>query len=378
VSSQPIIDMTTMDPWSAYTPDLLTRSLTHITRAYLEVPGDEPLFLDLLEEGTISWDETRSPRVQASLTCKIPQDQALLDRLDPRTGVRLFIEAGYLQPSRVEDVQPLADLVLRTRTVTRPDDTMILEATSDESILIDVGPSNNGSVTASTTTAAMTTIIGQAFHPDPTITITSPVGPAVSAMKFEDRWDVLVDLADQISARVYDNGLRKWFIEPMPVITVPALYLSVGENGTIISSDTGLTRDEGFANYVWLQYKWDTVTGEDTVSHVINSTRKITSGPYSVTESGSKILKFEREVGTTQAKADKAAEALVKRTVTRGRSFSLDAISAYWLRPGHTIQVQLPLGGPENHLVTAVDFDLRDGTMHVTTRLPDGDYTIGA
>ena len=43
-----------------------------------------------------------------------------------------------------------------------------------------------------------------------------------------------------------------------------------------------------------------------------------------------------------------------------------------------TVTVTLPLGAPQDHLVAAVDFDLAAGTMTVTTRLPDGTYTIGA
>ncbi|ARU53514.1 hypothetical protein CBR64_20880 [Cellulosimicrobium cellulans] len=70
-------------------------------------------------------------------------------------------------------------------------------------------------------------------------------------------------------------------------------------------------------------------------------------------------------------KASAVAAARVRRTISRGRQMSVEAAAAaYWLRPGHTITVQLPTGPQERHLVSSVTFDLPSGTMHVRTRVP--------
>ncbi len=369
------VDLTLVEPWSADTPDLLTGTISHVATATLVMPDGEEVPLDLTA-GTVGWDETRAPRVTATLTCKVPGDQAMLDRIDPRTGARLVITAGYRRPDQLLDVQPLADLGLRGRRVSRPSDTMTLTATSDEALVIDNAPSNGGSVSSLTTKAAMVEVIRLIF-PGVTVSTTgAPSGPAVTQDPLGDKWTTLADLADRIDTQVYDNGLRAWFIRPTPTTTAdPAVELAVGAAGTLIESDTGLDRDAGWFNRVFLTYEW---TDSSNAPHTVVAVRSITSGPYTAVTGNIRTMDERREIPATSTEATAAATSLVTRTVTRGRSFTLRSVSAYWLRPGMTARVSLPLGDPELHLVAAVEFDLAAGTMRVTTRLPDGTYTIGA
>lgn len=366
------VDLTKVAPWATDTPTLLTRTLTHTATGTVVLPSGEVITL-AVQGGTVSFDETRAPRAQVTgLVCRLPTDQAVLDRIDPRTGARLVLNAGYARPDQAVDVQPLVDVGLRSRSVLRPDDTMTLTGASDEALLIDAADTANGTITNATTTGAITAVINQIVTTTPTVTAST--GPAVTALLFEDRWDAVADLADQVGARVYDNGLRQWFIAPAPTLATPALELAVGSNGTIKASGTDLSRDGEFANLVWIRYEW--LNG--TTTNRIDAIRRVQTGPYAAVAGNYKIQREDRKVGVTQAQGNAAAAALVARTVTRGRSFTLTAISAYWLRPGMTVTVTLPLGDPEDHLVVSVAFDLASGTMRVITRLPDGVYTIGA
>ena len=61
---------------------------------------------------------------------------------------------------------------------------------------------------------------------------------------------------------------------------------------------------------------------------------------------------------------------LLKRRASRGRQTSVRAVAVPWLRPGHTLLLQLPSGVSENVLVSSVTFD-ESGAMDVTTRTPD-------
>lgn len=334
----------------------------------------KPTLLPLeVEDATISWDEKRSPRVQASLTCKVPDAQETLDRIDPRTGARLWVTMGYVLPGGREESHLMADLTLRSRVVSRPDDTMAIEGLSDEALLIDATDTATGNISNATTTGAITSVINQIITTVPTVVGTT--GPAVSSTLFEDRWTCINDLADRIEAQVYDDGLRNWYITSVPGLTAASHFLTVGEDGTIISSEAGMTRDDGWANYVWLRYEWD-VAG---VANLRQSQRRITSGPMAAVAGNYKIVKVVREgLSATQTEADAAATALVKRMSTRGRTFSVEAIAAYWLRPGDTIDVQLPLGGIESHIISAITFSPVEGTMQIDTRLPDGTMTYGA
>ena len=215
------VDPAMVAPWALDAPDLLTQTLTHIATATIVLPDGEEVPLDLID-GTVSWDETRAPRVTATITCKVPGDQALLDRIDPRTGARLAIDAGYHRPDHVQDIQPLVNLGLRGRRVARPSDTMTLTAAGDEALVIDNAASNGGPVSSLTTRAAMVEVIRLIF---PGITVAqagAPTGPAVTQDPLGDKWTTLADLADRIDTQVFDNGLRNWTIRPTP--TTPAIH----------------------------------------------------------------------------------------------------------------------------------------------------------
>lgn len=359
-------------PWSTDTPDLLTRSLSHVVAARVVLPSGETYTLDL-QGGRLGFDETRSPRVSAELAARVPTDAALLGRIDPRTGARVELDVGYVRPGGVVDVHTIADLVLRSRPVSRPDDVMTLTAESDESLVIDGSPVVGAAFTSANTTTAIRDVL-RAVFPTLSPTVTSPVGPAITQGPYEDRWDLVLDLADRIGARVFDDGLRVWHIDPAPVIGAVAADLSVGSSGTITTSDAELGRAD-WANVVLLTYRWRDTSD---VEHTITATRRVQTGPYAANVGNSKILPVEREVSTTQTEANAAAAALVARSVTRGRSLVVRAVSAYWLRPGDTVNVTLPTGPTEQHLVVSVEFDLALGLMQVTTRLPDNTGTIGA
>lgn len=368
------------DPFAVDSPDLITRSISHVAAARIVMPDGETIMLDLKPGSALTWDETTAPRVQATLVCRVPSDPALLTRMDPRTGARIEIDAGYVRPGGVRDVQTIADLVLRRRPLARPDDTMSLVARSDESLVIDMGPVNAQVISGASTTATIVAILQQCFA-GLAPTISSPVGPAVANERFDDRWDFIMDLADRIGARVYDDGLRNWFIAPAPVASTPSHTLAVGSSGTVVSYDESLSRDgdgepsQEWGNAVYLVHEWVDATN---VPRRIAAYRRVQSGPYASVAGNIKIVKVERGSSISQANANAAADAIVARAVTRGRSFTATAIAAYWLRPGHTITAALPATDPETHLVQSVRFDLAAGLMDVTTRLPDNAGTIGA
>lgn len=371
-----MIDTAKIAPYSIDTPDLLTRTLTHVARATVVLPSGERFPVDV-RGGTLSWDDTRSPRVEASIECRVPTDQELLNRLDPRTGARLEVEAGYRRPDRLEDAHLIADLGLRARTVRRPEDTMTLTALSDEAIIIDDAPSSAGTITGSSTVLAIREMV-RLFFPGESLTLTglsTLTGPSINQSPMGDKWEAIADLSDRVGAQTFDDGLRNWNLAVPATVTDPAAELYVGQAGTVIDSETGLDRDDGFYNRVFLRYEWRDSGGTE---YVVKATRSITSGIYAATVGNVRTLELRREIPTTQTEANAAAAALVARTVTRGRSFAVRAVSAYWLRPGMTVETKLPIGDAEQHVVSRVEFDLRAGDMRVTTRLPDNTGSIGA
>lgn len=365
--------MSLTDPFLPDSPELITGTHSQLVTVVATHPSwPAPIPLEAAE-GTLSWDEQRAPRARLLLTCKVPTDPDTLDQLDPRVGVRLQVSAGYARTDGTQDVHLVADLGLRNRRVTRPQNLLELEAAGDEALVIDASAVST-SVSAADEPTAITQLL-RLGAPGAAVDVTVDGAAAAAVSPVTDLWSTLDDVADRIDADVYDTGLRRFQVTPRPAIAAAsAASLKVGANGTIQESDTALSRDEWY-NAVRLVYTWANAAGAE---QTVVGTAQITSGPFATSgPAGVRRYAEDRNVPTSQAGATAAAAALLRRLVSRGRSFQLRAVSALWLRPGMTVTVQLPTGNQERHLVAAVSFDLAGGWMDVTTRLPDNLNTIG-
>lgn len=373
----------TTAPFAPEAETLITGPHAQVVKVAAAHPSwdvDIPLEVDA---ATLTWDESRAPRVSASLSCRVPTDQDVLDLLDPRTGVRIQITAGYVSTAGVSDVHLLADLGLRSRRVSRPGNQLQLDAASDEALVID-GSAVQTVVKEPAEVLAILRCFVQAL-PSARVVIDPRVGMAASEPvdmdSVTDLWSTIDDLADRVDADVYDDGLRTFQVVPRPELaSTSAATIKVGANGTLISSDATISRDAWF-NSVHLDYAWKVQVDKDTTRDVyaLGLATQYT-GPFGTDGNygGNRRVYYERrEVPTTGAGAQRAAEALLRRMLSRGRSYSISAVSALWLRAGDTITVQLPTGAQARHLVAAVTFDLVAGSMDVTTRLPIDLNTLG-
>lgn len=363
-------------PYASTTPDLLPYAHAQVVRMRATHPtwtGAVDL-TDSLKDWSLTYDEGRAPRVELRAT--IPDDAALAATLDPRIGVRVEVDAGYLDAAGTEDAYTIADLGLRTvrRSVGGTTDTIELTAVSDEALVIDASPAVVGAWTG-TPANVIAALITASISPRPKITITATGGTSATLNPVTDRWTTIDDLADQITADVYDNGLREWVIAPRvtAAATTPDLTITPGTAGTLITADRTIARDE-WANYVTIRYRWRSGTTDNEVL----ATAYAASGDYLITgPAGKRSLIFDRTTPTTQAAANAAAATLLARSLTRGRSVTVTTISAYWIRPGSTLAVKLPGDTTTTpHLVSAVVFRA-SGSMTVTCRVPDPAPSIG-
>ena len=363
-------------PFLADTEQQLDSMLAHITRARA-THRTFAAELDLVDEPgavTLDYDETRAPRAQLQLQCVLPATKAELDRLDPRQGVRVELDLGYVRPDGSEDVATVADMGLRRVVVDYAAQTMTLTVQGDEAMLVDASPVAVGKLdnVASHALGAQT-LLNQAINPPPDWVQTGSVGGAVTVDPVSDRWATAQDLADAVGSALYDDGLRTWHWEPVPVLAgTPDVTLATGPEGLVLAPEATLARDAWF-NYVQLRYTWRNSSGAD---QVVTATAYVASGPFAINgDAGKRILLDERRVPTTQARANAAAQSVLRRQLSKSRSFTFEAIAAYWVRPGMTAAVTLPGGGQELHLVSRVAFRPLAGTMTVDTRLPE-DYTL--
>jgi len=348
-------------PWDERAIAAMRESLFHTAEA-----TSGALVLDV-ESGQVTFDEGWSPYIQGSLTCRVP-DAATLNTLDPRTGTDVDISAGYVYPGGIRDVHTLAQGGLRVRQVARPGNTMTLDIHGDELRLQDTAPLGDsrsftgGNLNLYVIANLIVWMLPSAVvsvTATSTMALTEPLAVGTGA----NVWSIITDLADGANARVFVDEFGVWQIQDRPTIAgVSAHVLEVGVVGTIESSDSTLSTDE-WANAVVLTYSND-----------VSVWAKVTTGPFAVGTVPTKVLKITRDT-LPAVYSQAAARAILQRAVSRGRGYSLRAISAYWLRPGMTVTVQLATGSQERHLVSRVSFDLSDGTMTVRTRVPD-DVTI--
>lgn len=351
------------------TPDFLGRPHGHVARATLTHPTFGQLDVPIPAErssAVVAFDERSAPRVEARLV--VPLLPELAD-VDPRTGVRLELAAGYLRPDAGEDVAELADLGLRRTPRNYAAGLVELVARSDEALVIDAAPAVSEKLTGVTPAAAVEQLLRRTINPAPHIGTTLTSAGSVTLDPIEDRWSALQDLADRYGAQAFDDGTRTWHVAPAPELAAtPVHTLTVGNGGTVLEPVEDVDRDT-WANYVLLLYRWRDAAGVD---QEIRATAYVIDGPYSITgPAGRRIFKDERQVHTTQAAANAAAAAVLQRQLARAVTMRIRAVSAYWLRPGHTIAVDTGTG-PRLALVSRVSFDLVAGVMDVVTR---GDTT---
>lgn len=367
-------------PYAADAEERIRFSARHVITATAYPDGADPVELDV-EDGSVEFDDSRAPRIQATLTCKIPADKTVLDTLDARKTFRVKIYAGYKYDSVTEDVQLLADLHVRSREVRRPSNRMVLTLHSDESLTSDYRrlawdsqpPQSN--LLAAVEYHVLIGTIGSDL-PEVVSDYDASFGAsAVAGMVQEpgqDSWSLIREAASRAGVSVYCEPDRTWRIsKPQELSPDTALNLTTGGGGIIIDSNSVYSRDN-FRNAVCIKYRWKDTSN---VEHVVWGHAFVETGPFSLIEIGYNSYFEERNVPATQAQADKAASSVLRALSRRGRSFVIEAVSAYWLRPGQTVTATLPEGEQERLLVSAVHFNFPSGSMSVRLRQPE-DFNI--
>lgn len=372
----------TTAPFHPSVAQLLPQTHDQTLRAIAVPPGHDPIPL-AVDDYSIRWDENRSPRVHATLVCAVPEDAAILDLLDPRSIVRIQVLVRYRLPDGTYDEHQVADLHLRTRRVKRPENVMTLTCASDEALLIDAAPAApyyEGVLLHDSCVAYITQTIEQlaASTPiaAPTVEVSTGPGPAFTCDAFPtDFWGCIIDAADALDASLYDNGDRVFRLAPHRYTTAEsALALTVGQNGTLITSDSGVDRDQWW-NSVIVMWTWLNRTSPDTPDRIW-AVSKIKAGPLAPATAGRRSFFEQRQGQVTAAIAERVAQTIMRRLLARARTYELEAIAAWWVRPEDTVTITLPTGNQERHLVASVTFRT-GGLMSLKTRLPDNQTVIG-
>lgn len=339
----------------------------------------DPFDLEV-EDCNITFDSAWSPYIQGDLTVKIIEDQAKLDLLDPRFGDRVSIYMGYVYDGFVADVHLVADLHIRSRTVSRPDNTIKISLASDEALAQDYKRMSwDGQPPVSGINELVAYLAEIAQRPTvPAIASDFPAWYGASMLAGitmdtgKDALSIIADAADRLGLWIYCDSDRTWRITKRPeYVGATALKLTTGASSTIFSSATTLTRGDsqgtGFHNAVGIKYAWK---DDANVDHEIYGNAEVISGTFAVNAVGFNTYYEERDIPVTQAQATAVAVSTLKSRAARGHQMEMEAHAAYWLRPGHTVTVQLPVGDQQRLLVRQVSFNPVSGTMNLALTQP--------
>lgn len=391
-------------PWAAEAENLIRGALAHVFTVSVYTypynsPQADPLARPIGEvlpvvvtACTVTMDEFWSPFVQGELTAEIP-DEATLNKLDPRTLVRIDVSAGYVLPGGVKDVHPLAYCYLSERSVDYPANEMRLQFQGFEYLFDrdvagtpDESPANTSGAPWTSTTPvgyAMDDVAG-AVGIDISgsdIRVTDEIYFVAGWVDPGEPWfpqagDNALSMAREVADRVdgwfradelgvFRMSYRSW------TIATPVHSLRVGADGTILGSSDRANRDD-WANRAYVQYDWSVLTTTGGTSTAVQKTAsgaaRLTGTPFDSGKVGTVTVSATRNWPATNGQAARAAAALLRRHTVRSTSLQLSAVAAYWVRPPRGVTVELPIGGQRNLAVSAITFDLVTGRMDIRTR----------
>lgn len=358
-------------------------------------PGREATAVD------VTIDESWSPYVQATVTLPLTSPALPLWLLDPSSSprVRLELIAEHGDPDPVADVSaawagrtlaavgaelagdtlgdlsaayarpydPAAgyappvrrsfDLLVRTRDTDVGAGTVTLSLASDEVLLDDYGLVSDIAITPPTLTVrgAVDLVFGYVG-----ILTKLPAGAGASAVVSADAaawqpgqtaWAYLSPLLEQSGLRLWCDPDRVWHLDEHGAESGAPL-VTLGGAGTVTGLRDTFDRDGAWYDAVLVTYTWsDPATGD-----------RFEQRDSAADHGFSRTLHVQH---STPYPGPGAAAALLRRTKTRGRRLTMDAVSDYTLTTGGRVRSS-DLG--TTALIASVRWSLPSASMTVTTR----------
>ena len=359
-------------PYQAQALETVRQSHRQEVTATLTPATGEPLQL-VVNSGSVTFSEDWSPHAQVELSCVGGQSVADLLRMDPRLSPLLEVKAGYVYPGQSADVQLLATTHLVERRVVTPGDTLELVAASAEHLAQDVVWMEADQVKSFQGVLEATqwlltyagagevdaTQVSQNYRPDLVAAVALKQGSSV--------WSVVLHIATAAGLWLYVAADGTWQLAPkVHLAGQTTAWLAQGGGGSLVYKADDVLSRNGYYTAAIVRYAWEDANG----SQEIVGTWAPTPAAGALRGSGQKTLVLDRQGSISQYWADEAARLVVENVSTRGDSYLLEAVACYWLRPGHTVQVDLANGSTARHIVKQVVLHLGNGSMTVTTREP--------
>lgn len=339
----------------------------------LTIAGEET-HLNVID-GSVTFSEDWSPRMQTQLTVAARLGSAEMLKIDPRQFSRLEVSAGYLLPGEEPDVHVLGRGHLSHRSAKLPGDVLTLRGASSEMYLQETKWISSTLIRSfEGVTEALEWFIWHSLPGGPLRWKTSvpalyrpDLVSGIEVAAGATMWDLVDSITLSAGLRIYSDEEGDWVLEPRATLAgITRAYLMQTDTGILLDAEDIVSRD-GYYTSALIKYAWTDEAGE--AREILGTWAPTLPGP-GTRGAGQRTYVDSRPGPVTQASANEAARLLVKNLSTRGDSYVLTAVAAYWLRDGDTVQVRLSNGVDVRHIVRSVTFNLADGSMTVTTREP--------
>ena len=322
-------------------------------------------------------DMTWTPYIQLHATCVIT-DMDIMETLDVRTNGRVQVHMGYKYADSEESEEILYDLYINEATVNFPDGTVELECFSDDGRAQETLAFWNGkNLDRSSLIKYTKSLLAQGqlfqdlhiaseFEADFGASLVKDAAPEMG----DNVWDIIDELQQSTNTWIRPEDGRNWLISPRPVRASSATHdLSVGETGTVITGKMVSNRDN-FYNACILKYEWDQGGPGKAVTLSQTGSASIYWGPYNIKTIGQTVFYDNLDRRATKAQADEAAKSMLTRQLSKGITYEVSAVSAYWLRCGDTVTLSLYDGHLESLIVESINWT-HEGLMGLSLIKPE-------
>lgn len=349
--------------------ETIRRSHTFRTEVDLSLPGQGPIPLELID-GSVTMDRTAQQRTRAKLT--IPSESVstaeFLDFAQLASGSEVAIRTGLMYPDDTQELVTVATLRVDDVEFHEDRQPSVLSCVDRSQQVADSHPVDPIPFIATDVIEAA--IIQLVLDVLPNIETITPghaetFGKAVVVE--EDRWLSISEWAAGLGCEPYFDANGNFVLAEIPAFTDAAVWtIDTGTEGVMIDYDSTTTRRGVFNGVKAMGQPVDGGTPPVSFLAIDDDPTSPTywDGPF-----GHVLAYLHGETITTNAQAQRAAEALLATLLGVVQTVNLGTIPNPALEPDDAVAVIRTDGGKERHLIDSVTIPLGvKGNFTLNTR----------
>jgi hypothetical protein len=356
-----------MWPHSSAVADALVNSCAVQFRVSATTPTQGTLGNLQIVSGSIAVTSTQVVR----RTCTLELDPSkwpatVYDPFSP-VGSEIVVEYGVGVAGGFEWLPVFTGPVQQAKTRFTSGGVTIVAASREQRIIDDRLDAPEQTVLGATAVAEITRLIQASIPGAVVIDETSSSAVAAQITVDRERWrDGIEKLADGIAAEVYCDPQGNFRIRNQPVLLGdPDLIIKTGEGGTLVDGDEELTRDKVYNRVIVDGIRSD---GTPPVRSIVSDDDP-SSPTYYGGAFGKKPRFYSSPLLTTTGQCTATGEALLARAKGMQSTITVEQVPHPALEAGDLIEVQLPDGRRQLHVVDGFNLPLTpEGTQKISSR----------